>query len=62
MKQSDMREWSVKSGFWKCLYRLADLGTKLYPENHSFGKGLLSIIATESPDEYWKQIALFQSN
>lgn len=60
MKQSDIREWSVKSGFWKCLYYLADLGVKLYPENNSFGKDLLSIIG-KSPDEYWKQIALFQS-
>ena len=61
MKQSDITDWSVKTGFWKCLYTLADLGVKLYPENNSFGKALLSIIATESPDDYWKKLALVQS-
>ncbi len=58
MKHDDIMEWSISNDFWRCIYRLAELGKQLYPNNELFGKELLAVIASTAPENYWKQLAL----
>lgn len=58
MSHDDIAEWSMDNGFWRCLYRLADLGSTLYPENHLFSSALFAVMAETAPESYWKQITI----
>lgn len=57
MDHSDISTWSIDNGFWRCFYRLGDLGCKLYPES-KFGMEIFDVISKTAPEEYWRQISL----
>ena len=54
----ELAEWSMDQGFWRCFYRLADLGSQMFPENEDFAKELLVVIAQTAPESYWRQLAV----
>ena len=54
----ELTEWSMDQGFWRCFYRLADLGSQMFPENEDFAKELLVVIAQTAPENYWRQLAI----
>ncbi len=54
----ELAEWSMDQGFWRCFYRLADLGSQIFPENEDFAKELLVVIAQTAPESYWRQLAV----
>ncbi len=54
----ELAEWSMEQGFWRCFYRLADLGSQMFPENEDFAKELLVVIAQTAPESYWRQLAV----
>lgn len=57
MDYSDIAIWSIDNGFWRCFYRLGELGNQLYPES-TFGKEIFDVISKTAPEEYWRQISL----
>ena len=54
----ELAQWSMDQGFWRCFYRLADLGSQMFPENEDFAKELLVVIAQTAPESYWRQLAV----
>lgn len=54
----ELAEWSMEQGFWRCFYRLADLGSQLYPENLDFAQELFVVIGQTAPENYWRQLAI----
>ena len=62
MKYDDILNWSIDNGFWRCFYRLAELGIDIYPENKEFGYSIMSIIAESAPEHYWRQLCIAKIN
>ena len=54
----ELAEWTMDQGFWRCFYRLADLGSQLFPENKDFSDQLFAVIAQSAPETYWRQLAI----
>lgn len=54
----ELAEWSMEQGFWRCLYRLADLGSQIFPENGDFARELFVVMAQTAPENYWRQLAV----
>lgn len=58
VKNHELAEWSVRQGFWRCFFRLADLGGQLFPENKDFADQLFVVMARTAPEGYWRQLAV----
>ncbi len=58
VKNHELAEWSVEQGFWRCFFRLADLGGQLFPENKDFTDQLFLVMARTAPEGYWRQRAV----
>lgn len=54
----ELAEWTMEQGFWRCFYRLADLGSQLFPENKDFSDQLFAVMAQSAPENYWRQLAV----
>lgn len=54
----ELSEWSMEQGFWRCFYRLADLGSQIFPENKDFSDQLFAVMAQSAPENYWRQLAV----